>query len=309
MDIRQLRYYSAIFEHKNLSHAATACNVAQSAISHHLANLETDLGVTLFTRKPRGMEPTAAGIKLYEHAGKILKAVTSAEQDLRQSSEIVAGDIALGIPFSAMKAVGLPLMQAVLKDYPRVRLSIVEGLSTHTFSDLLSSDVDISLFYNPQKDDRVTMQPVLEEDLMCVGKVSIIGSSDTPITFDEVSTLPTLLLRQGASTRAVIDRPGLLSKLEARVPLHLNSVNGIITGLLAGLACTLAPRVFVSEHLETGDLHARPIILPSLTRKLFIGQLKDRPPTHLTEAMIKLLQDLIAKEVHKGNWDAQLSRP
>ena len=71
-------------------------------------------------------------------------------------------------------------MQAVLKDYPNVRLSIVESLSTITFSDLLSSDVDISLFYNPQKDDRVTMQPVLEEELLCVGKTSIIGKSTTP---------------------------------------------------------------------------------------------------------------------------------
>jgi len=307
MDIRQLRYYSAIFEHKNLSHAAAASNVAQSAISHHLSNLETDLGVTLFTRKPRGMEPTAAGIKLYEHAKLILKAVNSAEQDLRQSSEIIAGDIAIGIPFSAMKAVGLPLMQAVLKDFPNVRLSIVESLSTNTFSDLLSSDVDISLFYNPQKDDRVTMQPVLEEELLCVGKASIIGASDAPITFDEIAGLPTLLLRQGVSTRAVIDRPGLLSKLEAGIPLHLNSVNGIITGLLAGLACTLAPRVFVSEHLYAGDLHARPIVSPSLTRKLYVGHLKDRPATHLSEAMISLLLELIAKEVECGRWDAQLA--
>ena len=128
-----------------------------------------------------------------------------------------------------------------------------------------------------------------------------------PITFNEITGLPTLLLRQGASTRAVIDRPGLLSKLEAGIPLHLNSVNGIITGLLAGLACTLAPRVFVSEHLHSGDLHARPIVSPSLTRKLYVGQLKDRPATRLAEAMVKLLQELIATEVDAGRWDAQLT--
>jgi len=307
MDIRQLKYYSAIFEHKNLSHAAAACSVAQSAISHHLSNLENDLGVLLFTRKPRGMEPTAAGIKLYEHAKLILKAVTSAEQDIRQASEIIAGDIAIGIPFSAMKAIGLPLMQAVLKDYPNVRLSIVESLSANTFTHLLSSDVDISLFYNPPKDDRVTMRAILEEDLLCVGKAAIIGDSNEPITFEELKALPTLLLRHGVSTRAVIDRPGLLSKLEAGIPLQLNSVNGMITGLLAGLACTLAPHVFASEHLDAGDLHSRPIISPSLTRKLYVGHLKDRPATRLAEAMVTLLESLIATEVDQGRWDARLT--
>ena len=164
MDIRQLTYYAAIFEHRNLSRAAGHCNVAQSAISHHLANLESELGVTLFLRKPRGMEPTAAGIKLYDHARLILRAVQSAEQDIRQESEVIAGDIAIGLPYSVMKAIGLPLMQAVLKDYPDVRLSVVESLSGGTFSSLLSSEVDISLFYNPQKDERITMQQVLAEE-------------------------------------------------------------------------------------------------------------------------------------------------
>ena len=306
MDIRQLTYYAAIFEHRNLSRAASHCNVAQSAISHHLANLETELGVTLFLRKPRGMEPTAVGIKLYEHSKQILRAVQSAEQDIKQQSERIEGDIAIGLPYSVMKAIGLPLMQTVLKDYPNVRLSIVESLSGGTFANLLSADVDISLFYNPQKDDQITMKEVLSEDVLCVGKRDIIGVSDQNMTFEKLITLPVLLLRQGAATRAVIDRPGLLNKLEARIPLQLNSVNGIVTGLLAGLGCTLAPNVFVSEHLKSGALHARPIVEPTLTRRLFIGHRKDHPSTRLSEAMTELLLSLIKTEVKHGRWEAEL---
>ena len=52
MDIRQLKYYSAIFDYKNLSHAAAASNVAQSAISHHLSNLEADLGSRFSSENP-----------------------------------------------------------------------------------------------------------------------------------------------------------------------------------------------------------------------------------------------------------------
>ncbi len=306
MDIRQLTYYAAIFEHRNLSRAASHCNVAQSAISHHLANLESELGVTLFLRKPRGMEPTAVGIKLYEHSKQILRAVQSAEQDIRQQSERIEGDIAIGLPYSVMKAIALPLMQTVLKDYPNVRLSIVESLSGGTFANLLSADVDISLFYNPQKDDQVTMKEVLSEEVLCVGKREIIGSSDQNMTFEELITLPVLLLRQGAATRAVIDRPGLLNKLEARVPLQLNSVNGIMTGLLAGLGCSLAPHVFVSEHLKSGILHARPVVEPILTRRLFIGHRRDHPSTRLSEAMTELLLSLIRTEVKDGQWKAEL---
>ena len=79
MDSRQLRYFAAIFEHRTLSNAAENLRVAASALSHHLANLEAELGVTLFDRKPRGMEPTAAGHRLHEHAKAILKAMAAAE--------------------------------------------------------------------------------------------------------------------------------------------------------------------------------------------------------------------------------------
>ncbi len=309
MDIRQLKYYSAIFEHKNLSRAASECNVAQSAISHHLSNLESELGVPLFLRKPRGMEPTAAGIKLYEHAKLILRAVQSATQDIKQESELISGEIAIGLPHSVMKAIGLPLMQTVLNDFPKVRLSIVESLSGGTFANLLSSDVDISLFYNPHKDDRVTMEPVLEEEVLCVGKPSIIGKTNAEMSFEELAGLPVLLLRQGVSARAVIDRPGLLNRLEAKVPLELNSINGIMTGLLAGLGCTLAPQVFVYEHLKSGALHARPVAIPDFSRHLYIGHLKDHPATRLTEAMTELLLGLIKTEVRNGNWDAKMEMP
>lgn len=306
MDIKQLTYYTAIYDQKNLSRAASVCNVAQSAISHHLSNLESELGVPLFIRKPRGMEATAAGIKLYEHAKPILRAIQSAKQDIQQQSEEITGDIAIGLPYSAMKGIGLPLMQAVLKDYPNVHLSVVESLSGGIYNSLLSSDVDIGFFYNPQKDDRITMRPVLAEEILCVGKPAIIGETDADISFEELTTLPVLVLRQGASTRAVVDRPGLFNKLEARIPLELNSINGIVTGLLAGLGCTLAPRVFVSEHLATGALHARPIIKPDLTRNLYIGHLKDKPSTRVGEAMTDLLLGLISAEVNSGRWDAQL---
>ncbi|WP_169566442.1 LysR family transcriptional regulator [Sneathiella limimaris] len=306
MNLRQMACYQAIFELKNLSHAASRLNLAQSAISHHLANLEEELGVPLFIRKPRGMEPTAAGIKLYEHVKSILRAVQLAEQDVRNESEEISGDIAIGLPHSVMRAIGLSLMQSVLRDFPKVRLSVVESLSGGTFANLLSSEVDLALFYNPQSDERISMRALLQEEVLCVGKREIIGNSDKPLAFDELANLPVLLLREGLSTRAVVDRPGLLNKLEARIPLQLNSINGIMTGLKAGLGCTLAPQVFVAEDLEKGELHSRKLVGPTPTRRLYFGNLKERPSTRLMEAMTELILHLIFEEVDSGRWSAQI---
>ncbi len=304
MDIRQLTYFVAVFDHANLSHAASHLAVAQSAISHHIANLEAEMGTPLFIRKPRGMEPTAAGHKLYDHAKHILAAISSAEMDMLGASEEIAGEFAVGLPYSVMKGIGVPLMQAILTDFPKVRLSIVEGLSGTTHAGLISSEVDLALFYNPRKDQRVTLEPVLEEEILCVGRPSVISTSDQPISFEELTRLPVLLLRHGASSRALIDRPGLLNRLEANAPLQLNSVSGIINGMLAGLGCTIAPQVFVREQLQAGLLHSRQVIRPSLSRNLFLGYRRDYPSNRLFEAMKGLLLGLIETEVSTRAWEA-----
>jgi LysR family nitrogen assimilation transcriptional regulator len=307
MDIKQLTYFSAVFEFKNLSHAASRHNVAQSAISHHISNLEAELGVSLFIRKSRGMEPTAAGNRLYSHAKKILLSVKSAKQDVMRESKEIAGEIAIGLPFSVMKGIGLLLMETILRDFPKVRLTIVEGLSEITHSNLISSEVDFAFFYNPQKDMHITMELVLEEEVMCVGKPSIIGDSDQPITFDQLATLPVLLLRHGASSRALIDRPGLLSKLEANASLQLNSISGITNGMLAGMGCTIAPKIFVKEQLSAGLLHARRVMEPELSRRLYIGYRRDYPSNRLFEAIKQMTVGLIESNVRNNEWEATLA--
>ncbi len=306
MDTRQLRYFAAVFEQRNLSHAANLCNVAQSAISHHIASLEDQLGVPLFQRKPRGMEPTSAGVRLYDHARQILHDLAVAEQDLKSLPDQVTGDIVVGMPYSTIEGIGLPLMQAVMSDYPGVRLSIVEGLSGVTFQSLLSADVDVALFYNPPADGRVVFEPLVEEEILCVGRKEIVGDTSDPIRFAELAELPVLLLRQGVSSRALLDRPALLGALHAPVPLELNSVNGFTKALLAGIGCAISPNITVRNHIASGELVARPVIEPPLKRSLSMGRMAENLPTRLSEAIGDLIKTLVRREVTSGAWQAKL---
>ncbi|WP_456686809.1 LysR family transcriptional regulator, partial [Bradyrhizobium sp. P5_C11_2] len=118
MDSRQLRYFIAVYEQRNLSRAADQVNVAQSALSHHISNLEAEFATPLFERKSRGMEPTAAGERLYEHARIILRAMAEAETEVREGARVIAGDISIGMANSGVKAIGVQLMRTVLTKYP-----------------------------------------------------------------------------------------------------------------------------------------------------------------------------------------------
>lgn len=307
MDARQLRYFVAIFEQRNLSRAAERCNVAQSALSRHVGQLEDELGVTLFVREPRGMRPTAAGIRLYDHARPILRSMEAAKEDLKLQSEELAGDIAVGMPYSVVEALALPLLQRVAAKSANIRFSLVEGHSTDTFEMLCSMGIELALFYNPVSDARVAMKPLLEEEVLCIGAKEVLGSAEAPIRFSEVCKLPVILLREGAFARSTLDRSHLLAQLRDQSPFGINSLNAMAKALAAGLGCTLGSRVTFREQLAAGRLCARPIIEPKLTRTLYMGQLADRPPTRLLEYTAHTIKALAKEEVVAGRWDAKLA--
>ncbi|MBZ0222884.1 MAG: LysR family transcriptional regulator [Dokdonella sp.] len=306
MDLRQLRYFNAIFEHGTLTQAAVNLRVAGSALSHHLGNLEAELGAQLFERRARGMEPTAAGYRLHEHAKAILKAFAAAEADIRQAGGKISGTVSIGMAYSAVKAIGVDLATRVLSDYPDVELALSESLSGATLVHLMASEIDLALVYNPPADAALRTRPVLEERMVLVGKHEVIGDSTDPIKFDELLELPMILLRQGVSARAILDDVSLLKKIESRAKLQMNSVQAIAGSLEAGLGCLIGTKLFMQDQLARGTVHFRPIIEPELSRKLYLCELSSRPPTFALEAIEMLILDLVRNAVLDGRWDAQL---
>jgi DNA-binding transcriptional LysR family regulator len=80
LDIPALEIFVAAVEEKSLSKAAERENVVTSAASKRVAELERHLDRTLLHRHGRGVEPTPAGVLLYQRAKAILRSVQLAEQ-------------------------------------------------------------------------------------------------------------------------------------------------------------------------------------------------------------------------------------
>lgn len=305
MDSRQLRYFAAIFEEGALARAADRERVAVSALSRHLHNLEAELGVPLFERLPRGVRPTASGVRLYEHARAILRAMQAASADVRDTEQEIAGEISVGLAHSAVKAMGVPLMQQVSEQFPKLRLHLSEIFSGATTEQLASSAVDLTLTYNQVPDARFKFRPILEEEVVLVGRPDVLKGPE-PISFEELLDLPLIILRQGVNTRAVMDDPSLLRRLEENAQFQMNSIAAIGGSLLSGIGCLVGTEFIVKEHIDAGTLIVRPIVKPQLNRVLYIGELSDRPATYAFEAVRQLCIDLTVEAVRAQTWKAAL---
>ena len=302
MDIRQLTYFRSVCEHRNISHAAANCNVAQSALSHHIARLEAELETELFVRKPRGMEPTSAGLLLYEHARRVLDTIERAKDEVRRNQTEVAGDVSVSMPFTVVKLIGVPLMIAITKRYPKIRLLLDEAFSGAAFDFLIERRADLTVAFNPPADSRIVREPLLEEEMFCVGRSDIIGEGDQPISLSEMAKLPVVLLKSGALVRGLTDKPSLVRKIDEAAHIRLASIAATIGALENGLGCTLAPRSLFDEQLRNGKLRVRKLSDEGMTRTLYLGYMENDPATREREVVRDLIREIALSVVEDGHW-------
>ncbi len=79
LDLRDLRYFVAVYETRGFGRAAAQLKVAQSNVSMRVLRLERLLGAPLFERRHRAIAPTARGDLLYRHALRVLVEVEELE--------------------------------------------------------------------------------------------------------------------------------------------------------------------------------------------------------------------------------------
>src|SRR5690554_2625817 len=101
MDVRQLRYFLAVFEHGNLSRAARALGVAPATLSMQLAALEETLGVPLFKRSRGGLTALAASERLDRIGRPLHEELKFIVQYLRAGASRPPRELTVSIPLAA----------------------------------------------------------------------------------------------------------------------------------------------------------------------------------------------------------------
>jgi LysR family transcriptional regulator, nitrogen assimilation regulatory protein len=148
MELRQLKYFVSIVDCGSLSKATASVFVAQSALSHQLAQLESELGTLLLHRSSKGVSLTESGEVLYRQALAILQQVNDIKSAVRSSSEYVVGSVVLGIPQSITVALALPLLVAARERLPGISLQLNEELLGNLASQLRRGTVNLAILFD-----------------------------------------------------------------------------------------------------------------------------------------------------------------
>jgi DNA-binding transcriptional LysR family regulator len=154
MELRHLRYFVAIGEEENYRRAAQRLNVAQTALSTQIQDLEAELGFKLFNRLPRGVKLSAAGKLFLEDARRILQQVNEAAQRAARVARGQSGTLRIGFTENASWPGVVPdSFRRFRAGQPDAELQLTPATSLEQFEAIRSGRLDAGFVFNVTKGD------------------------------------------------------------------------------------------------------------------------------------------------------------
>jgi len=140
-----MRYVVAVAEERSFTRAAERCFVVQSALSHQIKALERELGVTLFARTNRRVEPTAAGEAFLIAARAGLDAAERAVTDAAAAAGEVRGSLTIGL-IPTVTAIDVPAALGTFhRAHPAVRIRLRGGGSDEFVAAIAEGRMDVAV--------------------------------------------------------------------------------------------------------------------------------------------------------------------
>lgn len=303
MELRQLRYFLAIADSGSFSKAAERVFIAQSALSHQVAQLEDELGAPLFHRSRRGVELTEAGSRFFPHAVSILRQADEAIASARSDSVAPSGKVVFGIPHSVSNALALPLLRAVRQQLPQVQLELTEELTGNLSKQLRTGQIQLAVLFDDGQLSEFATTPLLSEQMYLIEPAQDGKKRRASITLKQVLALPLTLPASPHGVRPTIDNAAARAGLAPpQVEADISSISILRTTLLAGLGRTLLPLMPFEHEITTGLLHATKVGSPPLTRTLALCASGHIPGSVASKAVERLTHALVRELCSTGHW-------
>ena len=148
MTLVQLEYIVALDALKHFAKAAAQCHITQPSLSMQVQKLEEELGVQLFIRS-NPVATTETGQIIIEQAKKILSEARNMQQLVHQEKNIIAGTLKIGIIPTLAPYLLPQFIQAFIKQYPQVHISLHELTTEHIIKQLINGTLDAGILATP----------------------------------------------------------------------------------------------------------------------------------------------------------------
>jgi len=285
MDTRQLNAFCAVVERRSFSQAAERLGVTQPAVSLQIRALEERVGRKLLDRSGRRVEPTEAGLRLYEGARRLLQAEQQLLDDLAEDDVEVRGRLALGSSTGPGGRLVPRLLCEFAALHPRVEIALAISATQTVIDRVGERELELGIVGASRRSRSLVFEPLVRDEIVLAVPPGH-RFEGRAVDIAELSAETLIEMQEGAGVRQVVEgelrRQGARLRPAARLELGLQE--SVKSAVVAGYGIGFISRTALEDELASGALGAATVEGIAPARQIYLVRAAGRAPTRAGEA-------------------------
>jgi|DEB0MinimDraft_10_1074344.scaffolds.fasta_scaffold10044_2 LysR family hydrogen peroxide-inducible transcriptional activator len=293
MTLQQLEYIVALDEHRHYVTAAESCFISQPNLTMQVKKLEEEIGIRIFDRDKKPLQPTPIGQQIILRARQILRETNQLKEFVNHEKETLEGDITVGI----IPTLAPYLLPRFLPDYssnnPKIHLKLQELQTAQIIFQLENGMIDIGIIVTPINEAGIREIPLFYEPFLLYLPRHHRFLEQKLMLTEDLDPSEVLVLDEGHCFRDQALSICKQAKYDSNLGFDYQS--GSIEGLKAlvkkGVGYTLVPELSVIHELNS--VHLRRFSEPEPVREVSLVVHNN----FIKESLIQSLKSSIQKHV------------
>ena len=250
--LRQLEVFLATARYENVTRAAQALSMSQSAASGSLKELENQFDVRLFDRLGKRLQLSELGRQLRPQVESLLEQARALEQAL--AGEEVVGRLRIGATLTIGNYIAVNMIADFRQHYPQANI-VLQVANTQTIAEQVASfELDMGLIEGELQHPNLDIVHWRRDELVVFAAPGHPRAQARALSDQDLLALPWIVRERGSGTRQAFDRAmhGILTDLH--IAMELQHTEAIKRAVEAGLGVGCLSRICLAEAFKRGTL-------------------------------------------------------
>jgi DNA-binding transcriptional LysR family regulator len=258
LNLYSLQLFVSVIDGGTIAAAAERENIATSALSKRISELERQVGTPLLIRRARGVEPTDAGLHLARGARVLLRNAEVLNDEMQDFTAGTGGHVRLAANLSSITQFVPQDLALFNRRYPRIQVDMEERVSSVVTQRVLDNAADIGIFTAVPHLHGLTVFPYRRDRMVLVAPASHPLARHDAVTFEQTLDFDHVGMHRGSAANEVLMREAAASNRTLRMRYQVTSYDAMIAMVKAEFGVGLMPgralNLYSSEGLATIQL-------------------------------------------------------
>lgn len=293
MENFKLKVFRVVANTLNFRRAADELHLTQPAVTSQVKTLEESLGIALFDRIGRDINLTPAGTILLQYVRQIEAVTNEAVAALAMFGGQEGIELSIGASHTIAVYLLPKLLSELISDWPKLRIHVMGGSTNEVLQALTTHQVGIGLIEAPAFRPDLKIEVFGEDELTLIVRPDHRWAKKQLLRAAELVQSPILLREAGSGMRHFVEeyleRNSVLRQ-QLHTAIDMNSTEGIISAVEAGLGAGFVPCMALEKALRIGSVKAIELENGPIKRQLSIVLLNGPDPKGPVGQLLELLR-------------------